>query len=67
MFEREVPYPTPEPVAKETPAPKPVTAKPDTNANREGYKPTKLGWIPEEWEVKGLGKIAKVTSGGTSL
>ncbi|MGB3778149.1 MAG: restriction endonuclease subunit S [Tunicatimonas sp.] len=65
MFEREVPYPTPEPVAKETPAPKPVTAKPDTNANREGYKPTKLGWIPEEWEVKGLGKIAKVTSGGT--
>jgi type I restriction enzyme S subunit len=33
--------------------------------NRKGYKHTSLGWIPEDWEVKELGKFATVTSGGT--
>lgn len=32
---------------------------------REGYKQTKLGWIPEEWEVKKLEEIGKVVSGLT--
>jgi len=33
---------------------------------REGYKKTKLGWIPEEWKVKQLGDgqlIKKITQG----
>lgn len=30
----------------------------DKNANKIGYKKTKLGWIPEEWEVVRLGNIA---------
>ena len=30
----------------------------DKNANKIGYKKTKLGWIPEEWEVVKLGNIA---------
>ena len=63
MFEREAPYPLPEPVAKEAPAPEPVTAKPDTNANREGYKQTKLGWIPEEWNIIQLSKYFKIANG----
>ena len=32
---------------------------------REGYKKTELGWIPEDWEVKRLGEVAEVYSGGT--
>lgn len=32
---------------------------------REGYKKTELGWIPEDWEVKRLGELAEVYSGGT--
>jgi len=32
---------------------------------KPGYKHTKLGWIPEEWEVKPLGKIGKWRGGGT--
>lgn len=28
-----------------------------------GYKHTKLGWIPEEWEVVKLGEVAKVERG----
>ncbi|MCB0842639.1 MAG: restriction endonuclease subunit S [Bacteroidetes bacterium] len=32
---------------------------------RPGYTWTKLGWIPEEWEVVQIKDIAKVTSGGT--
>ena len=31
----------------------------------EGYKKTRIGIIPEEWDVKALGDIAKVVSGGT--
>ena len=30
-----------------------------------GYKPSPLGPIPEDWEVKRLGEIAEIGSGGT--
>lgn len=33
------------------------------NEGRPGYKPTKLGWIPEEWEVKTLGELGWFTKG----
>lgn len=33
--------------------------------NNTTYKPSSLGMIPSDWEVKELGKFAKVTSGGT--
>lgn len=33
--------------------------------NKDGYKKTKLGWIPEEWEIIKLGKLGKLTSGTT--
>ena len=29
------------------------------------YKQTEVGWIPEDWEVKKLGQLAKVAGGGT--
>jgi len=32
----------------------------DRNANRPGYKQTKMGWIPEEWEVKRFKDLAIV-------
>ena len=32
---------------------------------KNGYKKTKLGWIPEDWEVTELGKIGQVVSGLT--
>ena len=32
---------------------------------RPGYKQTDVGVIPEDWEVKRLGKLASVTAGGT--
>ncbi|MCS5699998.1 restriction endonuclease subunit S [Cyanobium sp. FGCU-52] len=32
---------------------------------KPGYKQTEVGVIPEDWEVKTLGEIAHVTSGGT--
>ena len=37
----------------------------DINENRPGYKKTKVGWIPEVWEVKPLKKLLnkKVTYG----
>ena len=65
MFEQEAPYSPPKPIAKEAPTPKSATPKPDTNANREGYKLTKLGWMPEEWEVKFLKEVSKIGSGTT--
>ena len=34
-------------------------------AVRPGYKQTEAGLIPEDWEVKKLGEIANVGSGGT--
>ena len=67
MFEREAPYPTPELVAKEAPPPRSVTAKPDTNANREGYKQTKLGWIPSAWSVRKLTDVVEKSQYGLSL
>lgn len=35
----------------------------DRNANRQGYKQTKVGWIPEEWEVKRLDSTSTVIMG----
>ena len=31
----------------------------------EGYKKTKVGIIPEDWEVCRLGEVAEIVSGGT--
>lgn len=33
--------------------------------NKKGYKKTKLGWIPEDWEVILAGDISSVVTGGT--
>ncbi|OAV65013.1 EcoKI restriction-modification system protein HsdS [Bacteroidales bacterium Barb4] len=33
----------------------------------QGYKNSPLGVIPQEWDVKKLGEISKITSGGTPL
>lgn len=41
------------------------TCDPVKMEERSGYKKTKLGWIPEEWEVTELGKIGQVVSGLT--
>jgi type I restriction enzyme S subunit len=35
----------------------------EPNAQRPGYRLTKLGWIPEEWEVRKLSQIAEVQTG----
>ncbi|MEM9158422.1 MAG: restriction endonuclease subunit S [Verrucomicrobiota bacterium] len=35
----------------------------DPNTNRPGYKETKVGWIPEEWEAKQLGKTITLKRG----
>ena len=32
---------------------------------KKGYKQTEIGVIPEDWEVKTIGDIAKIISGGT--
>lgn len=32
---------------------------------KPGYKRTEVGVIPEDWEVKQLGEIADIRSGGT--
>jgi type I restriction enzyme S subunit len=32
----------------------------DLNANRPGYKKTKVGWIPEEWEVNSLSDLCSI-------
>ena len=29
---------------------------------REGYKKTKIGWIPEEWKIKAIGTFSKSSS-----
>lgn len=31
----------------------------------KGYKQTKIGLIPEDWEIKQLGEISNISSGGT--
>ena len=33
------------------------------NENRQGYKKTKVGWIPEEWECNVFSSIAKIKMG----
>ena len=33
--------------------------------NRPGYKKTKVGWIPEDWECLRIKDIANLTAGGT--
>ncbi len=38
-------------------------AKSTTN----NYKKTKLGWIPEEWEIEKFGEIANTYAGGVSF
>ena len=35
----------------------------DHNANRPGYKKTKVGWIPEEWEAKRLKHLVEINYG----
>jgi type I restriction enzyme S subunit len=32
----------------------------DRNKNRSGYKKTKVGWIPEEWECTTIGAVADI-------
>lgn len=36
------------------------------NENRPGYKKTKVGWIPEEWEVKKLSEVCRYPVSGFS-
>jgi type I restriction enzyme S subunit len=38
-----------------------------SNTIPQGYKNSPLGIIPEDWEVKKLGEIANISSGGTPL
>lgn len=33
------------------------------NENRSGYKKTKVGWIPDEWDVKALGEFGAFSKG----
>lgn len=37
----------------------------DPNENKSGYKKTKVGWIPAEWESKKIGDMISCFSGGT--
>ncbi len=30
---------------------------------REGYKKTKIGWIPEDWKLKKIGNVCEVKGG----
>lgn len=39
----------------------------DRNENRPGYKKTKVGWIPEEWEPQSLGSITDTSQYGLSM
>ncbi|MFW5983370.1 MAG: restriction endonuclease subunit S, partial [bacterium] len=35
----------------------------DSNANKPGYKKTKLGWIPEDWEIYKLDQLGSFKNG----
>ena len=35
----------------------------DRNENRPGYKKTKVGWVPDDWEVKSLGSFGLFSKG----
>jgi type I restriction enzyme S subunit len=37
--------------------------KPSNSTAKPGFKLTKLGWIPTEWEVRTLSQISKITMG----
>ncbi len=39
----------------------------DRNENRPGYKKTKVGWIPENWEPQTLGSITNMSQYGLSM
>ncbi len=41
----------------------PVKVRDNSGLVREGYKKTKLGWIPEEWEIKSLDDIGDFSKG----
>ncbi len=38
----------------------------DPNANRPGYKETKVGWIPEEWDSGRVGEVCSQPISGYS-
>lgn len=33
--------------------------------NQKGYKKTKLGWIPDDWDIVNISDVGAVTAGGT--
>jgi len=37
----------------------------DPNENRVGYKKTKIGWIPEEWDIRRLAILVSIQSGNS--
>lgn len=41
----------------------PIKLRENSGLIREGYKKTKLGWIPEEWEIKSLDDIGDFSKG----
>lgn len=41
----------------------PVKVKENSGFNKKGYKKTKLGWIPEEWEIIKLGEVGEFKNG----
>lgn len=45
----------------------PVKLDEQSALGREGYKKTKLGWIPEEWEIARFNKIAVFNPKSESL
>jgi type I restriction enzyme, S subunit len=40
-----------------------MVAVPDSTTQKQGYKLTEVGWIPEEWEVKPLGDLGEFKNG----
>ena len=39
----------------------------DRNENKPGYKKTKVGWVPEEWEVQPFGYLTRKSQYGLSM
>ena len=37
------------------------------NIERQGYKKTPLGWIPQEWSIVSFGKIVESSQSGLSI
>ncbi|MCB0567008.1 MAG: hypothetical protein KDD01_21795 [Phaeodactylibacter sp.] len=44
-----------------------ATTMDKTNEQRPGFKWTKLGWVPEEWEAGYIGDIVKNLQSGVSV